>query len=122
MKRLLIGILIIIFIAVISFFVDFIFGLSTDYNYLTAKKDISKGHIQLISYGLPLFDVNPISTKYGFKNIEHGCTATKKEINGIKYYNSTMKTYLTKINGKDWEIKYQNAIDSLYKLLFDNKK
>ncbi len=115
-------IIVVVFIGVcIGLFINYKFGLSTKYNSYAAKRDLEKGTIQLISYGLPLTDVNPISRKYGFRTIEAGCTVLPIEINGIKEYNSVVKNYLREISGADWETRYKKGRDSLILVYFLKK-
>ena len=116
-----IGLTIIILI-IITFFLWNNFGLFSKYNYLTARQDIHNGDIRIISYGFQLLDVNPISKKYGFRIDDIGCSASKQEINGIKYYNSTVKNYISEKNGKTWEDKYEKEVDTLFKYVFGETK
>ena len=121
MKKVVTIFLLIIAIAFIGVFVNYKFGLSTQYNFFVAKQDLKKGKIQLVSYGLPIIDVNPICRQYGFKTIEAGCAVWPIEINGIKEYNSVVKDYLKTINGADWETKYRKDCDSLISVYFPKK-
>jgi hypothetical protein len=72
--------------------------LFTPYNYFTAKRDIRKGKINYISYGLPLVvpnqvQIDSLEEKYSIKSLNIGCVVTKDEIRGIGYYNAVMEIH-----------------------------
>ena len=95
------------------------YGIFSRFNYLTAKSDISNNNPYKIQGGEPLisaFEMDKVSEKYGFKNIFTGCIVTETESKGLEIYNSEINKHLSKINGADWELKYQKEIDSLIEL------
>ena len=94
------------------------YGLNEEYNYFTAKQDITNGKIQLLETGLILPGPNTnvdwnkkqdAEKQFGYKSINLGCTVT----NGIYIYNSVMEDYLEKVNGKNWRTKERQMFDSL---------
>ncbi|MEO6542385.1 MAG: hypothetical protein ABIN74_15390 [Ferruginibacter sp.] len=93
---------------------------SPDYNYLTAKVDIKKGHARIINIGFRRAsskdkEIDMVTAKYGFENVFIGYDTTKQKIKGIKNYNEIAESYLALRNGPAWRINYQQEIDSLYK-------
>lgn len=95
------------------------FGIICKYNFLTAKIDILNEDLKIVTVGLPFFsnkELNGITKKYGFKNVNFGCIVTQHELNGINSYNSEMKRHLDKKNGLNWQQKYKKEIDSLIKI------
>ena len=120
MKKKLKIFLLLLLLAIIGFLINIQFGLSTQYNYFSAKSDISKGKIQLISVGTLMFDENIISKKYGFRIVDEGCGVLLEEENGIKQYNKVVKKFLVDKYGKDWEVKYNAECDSLIKIFNPN--
>ena len=94
------------------------FGFINRYNFLTAKIDIMNGNPKIITVGLPIFtdnELNRITKKYGFKNVNFGCIVTQSQLNGIDSYNAEIETYLERKNGENWRIHYDQEIDSLIK-------
>lgn len=93
------------------------YGLSDEYNYFAAKRDIRNGKIQLLSAGLILPSGNEeeqkaeeaIRDEYGFKSFWIGCTWTP----GVRKYNAVMKEYLDEKNGNGWRERMLQRIDSL---------
>jgi hypothetical protein len=118
MKKIVLSIFLLICLALIAVFINYQLGLSTKYNYLSARRDLSKVKIQLISSGLPRCNFNPVAKKYGFLVVEEGCTLFTIEENGIKQYNTVVNKYLAILNGVNWEAKYRKDCDSLYKTIF----
>lgn len=103
------------------------YGIFTRYNYLTAKIDIYNGNIRLIYYGLPVFsskqrEIDSVSTSYGFRHYNSGCTISAPESKGADIYNNVMEEYLLKRNGNNWRIEYKRVIDSLYNEEHKEKK
>lgn len=107
---------------VISKTAIYYYGLTEEYNYFTAKRDIRNGKIQLLDTGLILPDPNTnfdwnktqdaerkIEKLFGYKSIYLGCTVT----NGISVYNSVMVDYLEKVNGNNWRRNERQMFDSL---------
>ncbi|MFY7669524.1 hypothetical protein ACOSP6_00415 [Tenacibaculum sp. MEBiC06402] len=113
-KKIIIGIGILVFgISLWSF------GIVNKYNFLTAKLDIMNHNPKIVTVGFPIFshtELNMISEKYGFKNVNFGCIVTQSELNGIDFYNAVMEEYLEKKNGINWRKKYNKEIDSLIKI------
>ena len=83
------------------------YGLDDQYNYFTAKQDISNGKIQLLETGMTLTEPNvdwgkkrdaekEIEKQFGYKSINLGCTMTY----GIDIYNSVMENHLEKVTVK----------------------
>ncbi len=113
-KKILIGIGILLFGILL-----WSFGFVNRYNFLTAKIDIMNGNPKIVTVGLPIFsntELNLITEKYGFKNVNFGCMVTQSELNGIDAYNSVMERYLEKKNGMNWRKKYEKKIDSFIKI------
>ncbi|MBG9377691.1 hypothetical protein I5907_15725 [Panacibacter sp. DH6] len=117
MKKNLKIILIVFALSLLGFSITYKFGLATKYNYFSAKRDISNGNIQIISYGLPLIDEILISKSFAFQVEEFGCSISNEQINGIEKYNKIVKEYFTKINGDNWGTQFNNKCDSLIKLI-----
>ncbi len=99
------------------------YGLDEDYNYFTAKNDISKGKIQTLQFGMilpnPKIDwkkrkaAKKVTEDYfGYKSLNIGCGVT----NGIDIYNCVMEDYLEEKNGKDWRVRQKKMFDSLMNL------
>lgn len=88
------------------------------FNYITAKRDIIKGKITIITNGDWLQDesFNLAAKKFGFKYVSNGCF---KE-NGIKYYNNQMFDYIRKNNGDDWEDRYDKLVSKIYRIKHDS--
>ena len=102
------------------------FGLFSDYNYFTAKRDIKNGNIKLVSYGLPMpsskdSEIKMVMNKYGFKDSNIGCIVTKQEINALETYNNIVEQYLNEKNVKNWSTTYEKEVDSLYRISFHQK-
>lgn len=97
----------------------FHYGLDQEYNYFSAKWDIKNGKVQIIETGLILplgndfeeeqKEEEKIINQFGYKTFWAGCTAWP----GIDKYNAVMEDYLTKRNGKNWQIKERRMIDSV---------
>jgi hypothetical protein len=95
--------------------INYEFGFSDKYNYFIAKKDLKKGKIQIVSYGLQIpsgyeEEEAAIEREFGYKHIWEGCIISSK---GYIRYNNLMGEYLTKKNGKGWEKRFQKKLDSL---------
>jgi hypothetical protein len=50
-----------------------------------------------------------LEKQFGYKSVYLGCIET----HGIDIYNSVMKDYLEKINGKNWRTKERQMLDSV---------
>lgn len=96
------------------------YGLSEEYNYFTAKRDIKNGKVQLLETGLILPSPNvdwdkqqkaeKITANYfGYKLIYLGCIVT----HGIDIYNNVVEDYLDKVNGNNWRVNSKRMFDSL---------
>lgn len=100
--------------------VDNEYGFTDRYNYFTAKRDITKGKVQIITHGLMMstleFDQAKavIDSQFGFRTVWEGCVIPN---NGWVHYNRVMSDYIDKRNGSNWEKSYGQKIDSLKKLL-----
>jgi len=102
------------------------YGISSEYNYFSAKSDIKNGKVRFISYGLPQItskdaEIEMVRKKYGFTGSNMGCVASDEDFRTAEIYNNVVEEYLIKRNGKDWRIKFQKEVDSLYKIAFNNK-
>ena len=94
------------------------FKYSPEYNYITAKIDIQKGNIKLVTVGFQIsspFDkeIELLDKKYGFKNIYIEKETSKNILSGIDNYNSVINGYLNLQNGNNWREKYQVEVDSI---------
>ena len=115
-KRLLyIGVLLITF----SGIAYYKYGIFTDINYFSALKDIDEGKVQILTYGLPIAkhdQIDSIALKYGFAYHQiEDCTVTQRFINQVDSYNSAVSKHLSKINGSDWETRFENDVNQLFK-------
>jgi hypothetical protein len=100
------------------------YGIFTKYNYFTAKNDIKKGNVRFIVFGLPMpsskdREIDSVAAFYGFKNCNKGCIVSKQELNSTRVYNNVVGAYLTQRNGKNWRVKYQKTVDSLFEIAFN---
>lgn len=91
---------------------------SPDYNYITAKIDIQKGNVKLITVGARTsnpFDkqIEILDKKYGFTKINIEKETSKKVLSGIANYNSVINSFLILKNGNNWREKYQAEFDSI---------
>ncbi|MBK7215021.1 MAG: hypothetical protein IPH88_17365 [Bacteroidales bacterium] len=93
------------------------YGIFTPYNAYTAKRDISKGNIQILYYG----EMNPnqklvdrIAIQYGFqyKRVDD-CTVNGVLINGVKRYNDVVYDYLDRTKGKNWDKEFRHQIEMI---------
>ncbi len=95
-----------ILLASLVIFSYYQFGLFTDTNYFTALSDISKGKVEILTYGFVEHtdkEVNPIAKKYGFQfKTLAGCVVTQQLINQVGSYNYAVEQHLNKRNGADW--------------------
>lgn len=96
------------------------YGLDGDYNYFTAKRDITHSKIQILKTGLALPEPNvdwnkkqeaenKIAARFGYKFMSLGSTVT----NGIYIYNAVMEDYLEKVIVKNWRTKERQSLDSI---------
>jgi len=105
----------------------FKYGLRQEYNYFTAKRDVKKGNVQVLSAGLIIYFEHDtilnekiravIEKKYGFKSKEVGCIYYE----GIGFYNHVMEDYLVERNGPNWRSRFNKEI-SLAKKKQKNKE
>ncbi len=101
------------------------YGLTDQYNYFTAKRDIKNGKVQFLVAGL--IDLPPndkelkaeetLRKQFGYKIVFIGCMTYP----GVERYNAVVEDYLKKRNGKDWEIIYQQKLDSLRRDIIEHK-
>ena len=96
------------------------YGLGSDYNYFTAKRDIKNGNVFLICYGPPHPQDSVVMSKYGFEEINLGCIVTDVELNAIEKYNHVVEDYLYQRNGPNWNVQYSKEMDSLYNIALQN--
>lgn len=92
------------------------FGIFTPYNYFTAKNDISKGEIKILTFGEPA--LNPdleleICQKYGFRYENLGCVIYPQKVNSADCYNKVVNEYLEKRNGKFWKEKLNKDLEKI---------
>ena len=97
------------------------YGFFSKYNYFSAKRDIKNGNIRLLSYGLPIIsskdkEMEMVRMKYGFKSCNLGCGCTNEDLRTTGIYNKVIEEYLTKRNGKNWQVNFKREIDSLHKI------
>lgn len=96
------------------------YGLSEEYNYFTAKRDIKNGKVQLLETGLILPAPNVdwdkqqkaekiIANQFGYKSVYIGCIVR----HGVDIYNDIVEDYLDKVNGNNWRVKSKQMFDSL---------
>lgn len=87
-----------------------------------AKEDIKNDQVTFRFAGgfeLPNNDrkmdvkIDSIQKKYGIKSENTGCTIDEIDTKAQEKYIETVKPYLEKRNGKDWESKMQNEINKL---------
>lgn len=95
--------------------------LSSDYNYGTAKIDITNGNVKVINIGVPKIsskdkEIEMVATRYGFKNIYIEKYTAQQTESGIRNYNELIATYLKLRNGPNWKTSYEREVDSLYKV------
>ncbi len=105
-------------IAITCFFGYYQFGLFTSYNSYKAKDDIKNGIVQILILG----ELGPqeetkkdVAQMFGFDfNRVGGCVVNQPLLNGVEQYNKTVKEYLTKKNGRDWEAAFQEKVKSQF--------
>lgn len=114
-------ILLIVSLLVIAIFL-YHYGFFSRYNYFTAKLDIQRGNVQLISVDTDadgFFRVEYVARRYNIKMdlFEPVFLINNITDKGIDIYNQQMEKQI-KINlGEKKYRKYQNELDSLYKEL-----
>ena len=93
--------------------IDFHYGLTDDFNYFTAKKDIEKGKIQVLHAGQLYYEsdevyraLDSLSRSYGYTLINAGVFSP-----GAERYNKVMKDYLKRKNGPGWEDEYRKKAE-----------
>jgi hypothetical protein len=109
------------------YFLWYRFGFFSEYNFFTAKKDIDKGKVQFVYYGLAepttkQREIDSLNLSFGFSIEEKGCVCTKQELNAANAYNDVIENYLVKRNGENWRIIYEYSVDSInkYNTIFNN--
>jgi len=96
------------------------YGLNEQYNYFSAKRDISNGKVQILDIGLRLATPNVdwykqqeaekiTANHFGYRTMYVGCTVT----DGICIYNSVMENHLEMANGKNWRVRERQMLDSI---------
>ncbi|MDW7691692.1 hypothetical protein R9C00_16910 [Flammeovirgaceae bacterium SG7u.111] len=99
-------VIIAIFLLIIASFGYYKFGLFTGINYFTALSDISKGKVEILTYGFVERtdeELNPIAKQFGFQfKTMAGCVVTQRFINQVDSYNYAVERYLEKRNGENW--------------------
>lgn len=96
--------------------VDYYYGLSEYYNYFSAKEDLKKGNVKILTAGQFLENDSERTIKakdsirqlFGFKFLNVGIYS-----NGLQRYNEVMEDYLIEKNGNDWEKRLNRKIDSV---------
>ena len=87
-----------------------------------AKRDIKDDNVTYKFAGglqLPTYSqknenrIDSIRKKYGIKYINTGCIVDLVEIQAQEKYSETVKSYLEKRNGKNWEYKMQTEIENI---------
>ncbi|MEQ8878272.1 MAG: hypothetical protein RLO17_18770 [Cyclobacteriaceae bacterium] len=108
----------VIFLIIVSGIAYHEYGIFTDINYFSALNDIDEGKVQILTYGLPIAEkdqIDSVALKYGFSyNQIEDCIVTQRFINQVDSYNSAVSKYLSKINGPDWETRFENDVNQLY--------
>lgn len=88
------------------------------FNREIAKRDIEKGEIKILSFGLQLLSENEldsVTAKYGFKYFPvAGCVVGSYERKAIEDYNRVVYDYLERLNGSGWGLKLNTDIKALY--------
>jgi hypothetical protein len=89
--------------------------IKSEWSAARGERDIENQDIKILSFGLstPCLDYEKLTRKYGFSYKELGCVPPLGEESlGIDEYNAEINTYLTRLNGKGWENKLNEEIDS----------
>ena len=93
------------------------YGLFTDINYLTALSDIRNGRVEILTYGLQLYEddeINEIAVKYGFQYLTiEDCMVTQRFINQVDSYNAAVENHLEDLNGEGWEERFAEELEKL---------
>lgn len=95
------------------------YGFFSRYNYLTAKVDIQKGNVRLISMDTEAdsyFPIKVLSKKHNIKmeHCEPVFLINNITAKGVAIYNQQMEKQIRMNLGEKKYRKYQNALDSLY--------
>ncbi len=109
------GILGILLLMGLYFWLHVSLGLFTPYNSWTAQQDLKSGKVQIVVIGLAFMpqEHNEVAKKYGFVYTYLGCDATYKLLNGSQNYNHVVMNYLENKYGHDiWE-KIEMQVDSI---------
>jgi hypothetical protein len=89
------------------------YGLTDEYNYFSAKRDLQNGKVQIVGIGLSepeSKEEQAIRRQFGYNIVSAGCSVMN---NGYKKYNSVMREYLDKVNGKGWQMKQRQQLASI---------
>lgn len=94
----------------------FEFGLFSEYNYFTAKRDIKNGKIQILSTGTSIEPVsekvlkaeNSLRKEFGYTIVDIGIWSP-----GAEKYNKAMEDHLEERNGTGWRDRLNKLIDSI---------
>lgn len=112
------GILTVILLGGLYFWLRFTFGLFTPFNFWTARQDIKKNRIKIIEIAEPTRtyqQMKVLAKTYGVEiHIYEGIITIDKE-NGINSYNQCMFDYLDMKYNRDWKRYFRNQLDSIVK-------
>ena len=113
------GITIVIILTLVIGIAYYKYGIFTPINYFQAKADIKNGKIQILTYGLEIYDseeLNEIALEYGFqfKRVED-CTVTDHFINQVDSYNLAVENYLNELNGDQWLERFDKEAENRMK-------
>lgn len=93
------------------------YGLFTEISYVTAWFDIRNGRVEILTYGLAIYnddEANNVAAKYGFQfRRVAGCVVTQRFINQVDSYNAAVENHLDNVNGTGWEDRFVQELDSL---------
>jgi hypothetical protein len=93
------------------------YGLFTDINYFTARSDIKDGKVEILTYGLQIYDdeeVNEVAAKYEFQyRTLTGRMVTQRFINQVDSYNAAVENYLDDLNGEGWQEEFSKDLEKL---------
>ncbi|MFM2386637.1 MAG: hypothetical protein RL660_1394 [Bacteroidota bacterium] len=108
------GLLTIFLIGLFYIGLRLLFGLFTPYNFFTAERDIAKNKVQIIVVGFPYYPQvhNRLAKNYGFNYTYVGCNATIELLNGRKFYNKRVRSYLTRKHGSNFWETFKSQVDS----------
>ena len=97
----------------------FLFGLFTPYNFFTAIYDVLTDQPRYVQYGERNFtdkEAISVAPRYGFQyEIAAGCLVSQPLVRGINNYNFFINDYLNKKTGRNWKVKFDTEVDSLFR-------